>query len=110
MTTTTLTPVDFGKRLNALIHQHGVSSADVAENTQCGLSNLRAYRKGTAFPKLDALIDIAIFFGVSVDHLVCTSDDARQPATVHVRGLFMGATLRPRQCATSARFAAVLVR
>lgn len=76
MTTTTLTPgVDFGKRLTALMSWHGISNYVLCRETIRGHSVTRAYRRGAAFPKLDSLIDLAVFFRVSVDYLVCTSDE-----------------------------------
>ena len=56
------------ERLNSLIG--GRSSREIAENSGFSECAIREYRKGKKEPGLYALIDMADFFGVSIDYLI----------------------------------------
>ena len=58
----------FTERLNSLIG--GRSSREIAENSGFSECVIWEYRKGKIGPKLYALIDMADFFGVSIDYLI----------------------------------------
>lgn len=58
----------FTERINALIG--GRSSREIAENSGFSEYVIWEYRKGKNEPGLYALIDMADFFGVSIDYLI----------------------------------------
>lgn len=61
---------DFKSRLNKLCNESGVSVKTLAE--LCGLSHdmIRMYLAGTYTPRLQSVVKIADYFGVSVDYLI----------------------------------------
>ena len=56
------------ERINSLIG--GRSSREIAESSGFSECAIREYRKGKIEPGLYALIDMADFFGVSIDYLI----------------------------------------
>lgn len=61
---------DFKSRLNKLCNESGVSVKTLAE--LCGLSHdmIRMYLAGTYTPRLQSVVKVADYFGVSVDYLL----------------------------------------
>lgn len=68
---------DFPSRLHRMRSRRGVSRKTLSQ--LCGLSNnmVGCYESGANRPGADALESMAEFFGVSVDYLLCRTDDPR---------------------------------
>lgn len=65
----------FPQRLRRLRMRERLAANNLAE--LCGLSGnmVYCYERGTSMPGANALIAMADFFGVSVDYLLCRTDN-----------------------------------
>lgn len=61
----------FGKRFRALRTQKGLTQEKIADIFYLNTSSISKYEKDKSMPEIALLIQIADFFGVSVDYLLC---------------------------------------
>lgn len=57
----------------------GVKDAEVAKNVGIAQSTFTDWKKGRSSPKMDKLVKIAGFFGVSVDYFTEPQEEHKQP-------------------------------
>ena len=61
----------FAKRLKQLRELYNVSQADLARYLKLNRAQVSNYEKGISKPSLDVIENIADYFGVSIDYLLC---------------------------------------
>lgn len=64
----------FGKRLNEIRKNQGITAQQMADKLQTGIRNYRKYESGDAKPTIDGLITIADILDVSTDYLLGRDD------------------------------------
>lgn len=69
----------FGKNLQALRQAYGLTQKELADKLGINLYTFIGYEKTDREPRYSTLIDVADFFGVSVDDLI------RQPLAVKIK-------------------------
>lgn len=62
--------MELEKRLRLLRNQRGISQTKLADMLNRSPGSISNYENGAHFPDLQTLIDIADFYGVSVDYLL----------------------------------------
>lgn len=67
--------MDFAQRLGELMDEKGLNSLQLSKKIGGSDRVVGAWRKGEYGPKLDSLIRLADFFGVSIDYLSGRSDE-----------------------------------
>ena len=66
--------MEFGERLRALREEKNVTRDAIARKLNVSYSAVSKYETNVRFPDKGALIDLADFFDVSLDYLLCRSD------------------------------------
>jgi len=66
--------MDFGERLRTLREEKNLTRADLANKLIVSYSAVSKYETNVRFPDKGTLINLADFFDVSVDYLLCRSD------------------------------------
>jgi transcriptional regulator with XRE-family HTH domain len=66
--------VDFGNKLKSLRTSKGLSQGKLAERLRVTKSMISAYENQIRYPSYDVLLKIAVFFSVSVDYLLGTTE------------------------------------
>lgn len=59
-----------GERLKVLRNERGLVQQDMADFLKCRVRNYQAIEAGEVNPRLPKLIELADYFGVSVDYLL----------------------------------------
>lgn len=72
--------MDFATRLDNLMADKGVNKLRVATDLGVSSGLLSAWGKGTKKPSYDNIIALADYFGVSIDYLVCRSNERPAPS------------------------------
>ena len=72
--------MDFVTRLDNLMTQKGVNKLRVANDLGISSGLLSAWGKGTKKPSFDNIIALADYLGVSIDYLLCRSNERPAPA------------------------------
>ena len=65
----------FGNRLKKLREGRGMNQTDLANQLQVSSSAIGMYEQGLREPNVERLIRMADFFGVSLDYLMCRTND-----------------------------------
>lgn len=63
--------VESGERIRKLRENMGISRAVLAEKVSLSTDAVRKIERGTNGGKIDTLVTLAEYFGVSLDYLVC---------------------------------------
>lgn len=63
-----------GRRIRNLRKQHGMTQGQLAEQINLGLTNVGRIERGQQGLSIDSLIEVALFFGVSLDYIVLGHD------------------------------------
>lgn len=66
--------MEFGERLRDLREEKELTRADLAKKLNVSYSAVSKYETNVRFPDKEALTDLADFFDVSLDYLLCRSD------------------------------------
>jgi transcriptional regulator with XRE-family HTH domain len=66
--------MDFGERLKALREEKNLTRKDLANKLIVSYSAVSKYETNVRFPDKETLINLADFFDVSIDYLLCRSD------------------------------------
>lgn len=66
--------MDFGKRLNQIRKEHGLTAQNMADDLGIGLRSYRAYESGDREPYFETLVKIADILNVSTDYLLCRDE------------------------------------
>ncbi len=75
----------FGTRLKRLRLNMDMTQQDFAEQFNLNKSSISKYEKDKNLPKNQLLIEIADFFNVSVDYLLCRTDNASSLGDARLR-------------------------
>lgn len=70
----------FGKRLYQLRKEKNLSQEDLAEQLGVSRQSVSRWENGSASPDFDKTVQIAEFFGVSTDYLICGKDAPSAPS------------------------------
>ena len=68
----------FPQRLRRMRERRGISCSALSELCGLSINTVRSYEKEICRPGVDAAISLAEFFEVSVDYLLCRTDDPRK--------------------------------
>ena len=77
----------FSDRLRLLVDSRGITAKDLSRESNIPDATIYRYLSGVRVPKIDNIITLAKFFGVSVDWLLGLNDDKSEtwaPATLEV--------------------------
>ena len=74
-------PVECGKRIKSLREEKGLTQMQLAEQTRITTDHLRAIERGRRACSIDLLVDLSLFFEVTLDHLML----GRPPANEIIR-------------------------
>ena len=74
-------PVECGKRINALREEKRLTQMELAEQICITTDHLRAIERGRRACSIDLLVDLSLFFEVTLDHLIL----GRTPANEIIR-------------------------
>ena len=74
-------PVECGKRIKSLREEKGLTQMQLAEQTRITTDHLRAIERGRRACSIDLLVDLSLFFEVTLDHLIL----GRTPANEIIR-------------------------
>ena len=74
-------PVECGKRIKSLREEKGLTQMQLAEQTRITTDYLRAIERGRRACSIDLLVDLSLFFEVTLDHLIL----GRTPANEIIR-------------------------
>lgn len=66
--------MEFGERLKALREENNITREELANRLNVSYSAVSKYETNVRFPDKDTLIDLADFFEVSLDYLLCRSE------------------------------------
>lgn len=66
--------MEFGERLKALREERNLTRDALAAKLVVSYSTVSKYETNVRFPDKETLIDLADFFDVSLDYLLCRSD------------------------------------
>ncbi|HZG16206.1 MAG TPA: helix-turn-helix transcriptional regulator [Candidatus Bathyarchaeia archaeon] len=76
-------PVPYGKRLRALRQKHGFSMSQVAERIGISKSSYAGYETNYRHPPMDKMLLLSELFHVSIDYILCKTDDPNGPIYSH---------------------------
>lgn len=62
--------VNFGDKLKMLRHEKKLTQSDLAKYLNVSKANVSRYELGTRQPNFDTLVNISVFFNVSIDWLL----------------------------------------
>ena len=62
--------IKFGEVLKKLRKHQAINQVDLAANVELDRSAIANYERGHRLPSIEVLVDIAEFFGVSLDYLI----------------------------------------
>ncbi|MGL5087642.1 MAG: helix-turn-helix domain-containing protein [Clostridium sp.] len=68
----------FGKRLKYLIDKKEITQAEFALKFHTTPTTIGRYIKDLRFPDQKTLVEISDFFNVSLDYLLCKTDDSKR--------------------------------
>jgi len=89
-------------RLKELREQRGLSQKQVSEVLGCSSVTYLRYENGTHDPSIETLINLADFFGVSIDYMVGRPEmNGADPNDAAILSLFHSADERAKNDATS---------
>ena len=74
-------PVECGKRIKALREENRLTQMELAEQICITTDHLRAIERGRRACSIDLLVDLSLFFEVTLDHLIL----GRTPANEIIR-------------------------
>ena len=74
-------PVECGKRIKALREEKRLTQMELAEQICITTAHLRAIERGRRACSIDLLVDLSLFFEVTLDHLIL----GRTPANEIIR-------------------------
>ena len=74
-------PVECGKRIKALREEKRLTQMELAEQICITTDHLRAIERGRRACSIDLLVDLSLFFEVTLDHLIL----GRTPANEIIR-------------------------
>ena len=74
-------PVECGKRIKALLEEKRLTQMELAEQICITTDHLRAIERGRRACSIDLLVDLSLFFEVTLDHLIL----GRTPANEIIR-------------------------
>ena len=74
-------PVECGKRIKALREEKSLTQMELAEQICITTDHLRAIERGRRACSIDLLVDLSLFFEVTLDHLIL----GRTPANEIIR-------------------------
>ena len=69
----------FGKRLNAIRKEKGVTAQQMAEMLHVTIRTYRNYESDTTSPSLGTLVQLADILGVTTDYLLCRDPGQGSP-------------------------------
>jgi len=78
---------DFSSRLKSLREKKGLSQSDLAAIFNISASTIGMYEQGLREPNIDRLNKLAEFFGVSLDYLMCRTNEASKTFSPMTRDL-----------------------
>ena len=81
-------PVECGKRIKALREEKRLTQMELAEQICITTDHLRAIERGRRACSIDLLVDLSLFFEVTLDHLIL----GRTPANEIIRAEILQAT------------------
>ena len=87
-------PVECGKRIKALREEKRLTQMELAEQICITTDHLRAIERGRRACSIDLLVDLSLFFEVTLDHLIL----GRTPANEIIRAEILQAI---ESCKTS---------
>lgn len=67
--------ITFGERFKALRLEHNITQKDLADKFFLNYTSISKYENNKAIPELDLLQRIADYFDVTVDYLLCRTDN-----------------------------------
>lgn len=65
----------FGERLKLLRIDHGLTQTELAEKIKLSKANVSKYESDTIEPNFDTLKTLSSLFDVSIDYLLCKTDN-----------------------------------
>ena len=71
--------VNFGKRIQNLRTDAGLSMEQFAQKLQISKSRVNMWENGGIIPRRDMLVKVADFFGVSTDFLLGSGQEGKEP-------------------------------
>lgn len=78
---------NFGNRLKALREKRGLSQSDLAAKFNVSASTIGMYEQGLREPNIERLNRLAEFFGVSLDYLMCRTNEVSKTFSPMTRDL-----------------------
>ena len=70
---------DIGGRIRAVRMERGMTQAQLAEATGCGVTHISHIETGNTIPSLQLMLDIINVLGCSADELLCIEVDKARP-------------------------------
>ena len=77
-------PVECGKRIKSLREEKGLTQMQLAEQTRITTDHLQAIERGRRACSIDLLVDLSLFFEVTLDHLVLGRTSANKTIRAEV--------------------------
>lgn len=77
----------FGNRLKILRERKGLSQSDLATKFNISASTIGMYEQGLREPNIERLNQLAEFFGVSLDYLMCRTNETSKTFSPMTRDL-----------------------
>ena len=71
-------PVECGKRIKALREEKRLTQMELAEQICITTDHLRAIERGRRACSIDLLVDLSLFFEVTLDHLILGRTSANE--------------------------------
>lgn len=75
------------KRLRALMEGRGLSGLMLSDATDIPAATINRYLNGNRVPKIDNMMTLADYFGVSVDYLIGRQDDVNDMYEADVQNM-----------------------
>ena len=77
-------PVECGQRIKSLREEKGLTQMQLAEQTRITTDPLQAIERGRRACSIDLLVDLSLFFEVTLDHLVLGRTSANKTIRAEV--------------------------
>ena len=97
----------FGDRLRELRKERGMQQRELGDLYNLSSSAIGSYERNLREPTLELLLQLSEYFGVSVDYLLCRTDEQPSALTVstaeyHLLQLYRGLPGRYREAVNAA--------